>query len=123
MNGDSILLDTNTILYLLAGDETLAEFLNSKKLYISVITELELLSFRNLSAKEIKLINCFINELHVENINDEIKENTIKIRRGTKLKLPDCIITATALALQIPIISADKDLKLVQDLDLIIYEK
>ncbi len=35
MSGNSLLLDTNTFLYLLAGDETLAEFLNGKKLYIS----------------------------------------------------------------------------------------
>jgi predicted nucleic acid-binding protein len=47
MSGNSLLLDTNTVLYLLAGDETLAEFLNGKKLYISIITELELLSYKH----------------------------------------------------------------------------
>lgn len=43
MNGNKLFLDTNVILYLLGGDETLAIFLDKKQLYISVITELELL--------------------------------------------------------------------------------
>ena len=36
MNGNSLLLDTNAILYILSGDETLASFLNGKDLFISV---------------------------------------------------------------------------------------
>ena len=123
MNGNSLLLDTNTILYLLAGDETLAEFLNGKKLYISIISELELLAFKDITSKDTTILKAFIDELEVENINDEIKRITIEIRKSTKLKLPDCIIAATAIALGIPLFSADKALKTVRDLDLIIYEK
>ena len=123
MNGNSLLLDTNTVLYLLAGDATLAEFLNGKKLYISVITELELLAFKNLTPKDTIILKAFIDELQVENINDEIKNITIEIRRSTKLKLPDCIIAATSMALGMPLFSADQTLKTVRNLDLIIYEK
>lgn len=39
MNGNTLFLDTNIILYLLDGDQTLAELLNDRQLYISVITE------------------------------------------------------------------------------------
>ena len=35
MSGRKLFLDTNIILYLLNGDETLAELLNKKQLYIS----------------------------------------------------------------------------------------
>ena len=49
MNGNKLFLDTNIILYLLNGDETLAELLNQKQLYISVITELELLAYKNIT--------------------------------------------------------------------------
>ena len=123
MNGNSILLDTNTVLYLLAGDETLAEFLNGKKLLISVITELELLSYKHLTAKDSKILSSFISELQIENITQDIKLNTIEIRKTTNLKLPDCIIVATSISLNIPLISADKGLKSAKELDLIIYEK
>jgi predicted nucleic acid-binding protein len=97
MSGNSLLLDTNTVLYLLAGDETLANFLNGKFLFISVISELELLSFKKLTQKEATTIKTFLSELKIENISEEIKTHTIKIRKSTNLKLPDAIIAATSI--------------------------
>ena len=123
MNGPDLLLDTNTILYFLSGDETLSEFITGRKLFISIITELELLSYQKLTTKELKILTAFLSELQIENINEEIKQTTIQIRRVTKLKLPDCIIAATAIALRLPLLSADKQLATVKDLDLILFEK
>ena len=123
MNGNNILLDTNTVLYFLSGDQTVADFIQEKKLFISIITELELLSYKNLTTKEIKVITTFLKEIHIENISQKIKEESIKIRRSSTLKLPDCIIAATSISLQIPIFSADKDLKNIEGLDFIFYEK
>jgi len=45
MSGNKLFLDTNIILYLLAGDTTLADLLDEKQLYVSVISEMELLSY------------------------------------------------------------------------------
>lgn len=56
MNENKFLLDTNIILYLLNGDETLAKLLNEKQLYITVITELELFAFKGITAKEEKIV-------------------------------------------------------------------
>lgn len=123
MNGNNILLDTNTVLYFLNGDQTVADFIQEKKLFISIITELELLSYKNLTTKEIKVITAFLEEIHIENISQKIKEESIKIRRSSNLKLPDCIIAATSISLQIPIFSADKELRNVEGLDFIFYEK
>lgn len=58
MNGDKFIIDTNTVLYLLNGDETLADFLFEKQLYISVISELELLSYKKLALKNKSKLNC-----------------------------------------------------------------
>ena len=52
MIGNKIFVDTNIILYLLNGDETIADLLDGKQIYISFITELELLSFKNLNDTE-----------------------------------------------------------------------
>ena len=84
---------------------------------------MELLSYKNLTTKEIKVITTFLKEIHIENISQKIKEESIKIRRSSNLKLPDCIIAATSISLQIPIFSADKDLKIIEGLDFIFYEK
>ncbi|MFK7833276.1 MAG: hypothetical protein AB8B52_08370 [Winogradskyella sp.] len=45
-------MDTNILLYLLNGAETLAELLNEKQLFISVITELELLGFQGITQNQ-----------------------------------------------------------------------
>jgi hypothetical protein len=42
MNGNNILLDTNIVLYLLGGEETLVPLLEDKNLFLSFITQLEL---------------------------------------------------------------------------------
>lgn len=123
MNGNKLLLDTNTVLYVLGGDETLASFLNGKELYVSVISELELLSYKKITQKEAKAITSFLSELKIENISEEIKKNTIDIRKSTNLKLPDCIIAATSITLHIPLITSDKQLSSVPGLDIVLYEK
>jgi hypothetical protein len=42
MSGISILSDTNPLIYLLDGNTEVADFLDGKQVWISVITELEL---------------------------------------------------------------------------------
>lgn len=116
-------MDTNAVLYVLGGDETLASFLNGKELYISIITELELLSFKKITAKETKAIIAFLSELRIENISDEIKNATVSVRKSSYLKLPDCIIAATSMSLNIPLVTSDKQLSTVTGLDIILYEK
>ncbi|MGB5024099.1 MAG: hypothetical protein WBO44_02060 [Saprospiraceae bacterium] len=49
MNGDNIQIDTNIAFYLLSGDRVVAEILDSKNVYISFITELELLGFHGIT--------------------------------------------------------------------------
>ena len=123
MNGNKLLLDTNTVLYVLGGDETLAQFLHGKELHLSIISELELLSFKKITQKEVKAISAFLSELVIENINDDIKRTTIEIRKSTNLKLPDCIIAATSKSMNMSLVTADKQLSSVPGLDVVLYEK
>lgn len=122
MNGSKLFLDTNIILYLLNGDETLAEFLNGKQFYISVITELELLAYKGITEQEEKVILDFISQCKIINITSVVKQETIRIRKAYNTKLPDSIIIATALYLDLPLITADIDFKQVNELILIHYE-
>lgn len=122
MNGTKLLLDSNIILYLLNGDKTLADFLNEKELFISIITEMELLSFSEISSKQQKQIQNFIDECKVVNVESEIKSVTIQLRKKFKTKLPDSIIAATSLYLNIPLITADNGFKKFGDIQLIHYE-
>lgn len=122
MSGNKLFLDTNVILYLLNGDDTLATFLNNKELYISVITELELLGYSGISKKEEKVIREFLDNCKIISINNHIKEATIQIRKNYKTKLPDSIIAASCLYMGFPFITADEEFKKISELTLILYE-
>lgn len=87
------------------------------------ITQLELLSFKNLSSKQEQLINELISECVVIDLNNEIKQLTIEYRKRYKLKLPDCLVAATAQYMDLPLITADADFKKVEELNLIYYER
>ena len=122
MNGDKLLLDTNIVLSLLGGDTTLSDFLFKKELYISIITELELLSYKQITVKEQKAIKQFIKELFIIDINDAIKTKAITLRKTSNIKLPDAIIAASSLWLNIPLVTADKQLSKVKGVKIIYYQ-
>lgn len=123
MNGNSLLLDTNIILYFLNGERTLIPILNEKNLFVSFITQLELLSYKEISKTDIKNINDFLSQCSIIDINTHIKEYTINIKKKYSLKLPDSIILATGIYLKLPIVSADAQFKLVEESNLIYYQK
>ena len=119
MNGSKLFLDTNIILYLLNGDKTLAELLNKKQLYISVITELELLAYKGITTSEEEIINDFISQCKTISLNNAVKQETVRVRKAYNTKLPESIIIATALYLDLPLITSDIEFKKVNELTLI----
>lgn len=121
MNGNSLLADTNIVIYLLSGDKTIADLLDKKRVYISFITEIELLTFQKLSASEKQIVKKFISDCIIVGMNDEIKLNAISIRTNSQLKIPDAIIAATSLYLKIPLVTADEQFKKLSNLELIYY--
>ena len=123
MSGPSLVVDTNIILYLLNGDQTLSELLEEKLVYVSFITELELLSYSDLKKKEREKIQDFLNSIIVIDINPAIKANVISIRSDYRIKLPDSIIAATAQYLQLPLFTADKQLGQIKSLSVALYER
>lgn len=123
MSGNNLLLDTNIILYYLDGDDTLEPLLVDNNLYVSVISEMELLEYPSFDKQELSAVQNFLAFCIVEGISDKIKKQAIYLRREIRLKLPDAIIMATSLAMDIPIISADNDFKKVDTGHLIFYEK
>lgn len=116
MNGIDYLADTNCFIYLLNENALLAPFAESRWAY-SFITEMELLSKKDLTAKEDKTIRAMLGACFRFGHNQSVTEATISIRRKYSLKLPDAIIAATAISLQIPLLTADKRFTLVKEID------
>ncbi|MFT7233797.1 MAG: putative nucleic acid-binding protein [Cyclobacteriaceae bacterium] len=123
MNGNSVLLDTNIVLYLLSGDKVLSDLLFNKKLYISFVTQLELLSYPDLEKEEKFAIQKFLKDCIIVDIKNSIKEEVIGIRSSIKIKLPDSVILGTSAYLGIPVITSDKGLNKADTVDVIYYQK
>jgi predicted nucleic acid-binding protein len=87
MSGNSIFSDTNILLYLLNGDETISILLKDRNIVISFISEMELLSFKNLSAKEEKIIQELISNCTVVSIDEEIKTRAIQIKKNVQFEI------------------------------------
>lgn len=125
MNGIDLqaFCDTNVAIYLLSGDEHLAELLQGMDTKLSFITELELLSKPNNTPEETSKTKSFINQCTVVDISPAIKKKVIEIRLKMKIKLPDAIIAASAITLDLPIITADKQFEKIAGLSSIIVNR
>ena len=122
MSGNSFLLDTNVVLYFLGGDQTLLTVFDQKSLYLSTITELELLSYPHISDREERGILNFLSNVTVVDLNEQIKAKTIELRREYRMKLPDAIIAGTAFYLDLPLFTAERDFERISELNLVLYE-
>lgn len=123
MNGNRYLIDTNIAIYLLGGDQKVAEILDQSQVFVSFISELELLSFEQEDNSDTAILREFLNDVMIIDINKKIKDYTIEIRKERKLKLPDAIIAGTAKFLNIPLMTADDQFRNVEDPPIIYYEK
>jgi predicted nucleic acid-binding protein len=108
-------LDTNAVIALAAGDNAVASVLENKlkaaDLFISVISEIELFSKPKMAADEEENLRAFLSERTIIiDLTDDVKNETIALRRSVKLKLPDCIVAATAVILDSVLLTADKEL-------------
>ena len=122
MNGVSIVCDTNPLIYLLDGNKQVAELLDQQQVWVSVISELELFGKRGLSDAEIAEINLLLDSCFIAELSPQIKKIVKELIQKFNIKLPDAIIAATALYLDLPLLTADKEFNKVPNLKLILLE-
>lgn len=111
MTTDRFLVDTN--IFILLFNHRLAEPLPPGELACSVITEMELLSFPSMTRPEEESIREMLAGLKVYGIDKEVKEEAIRLRRASRLKLPDAIIVATAICHHAILLTNDAELRKV----------
>jgi predicted nucleic acid-binding protein len=112
MSGKAV-LDSNTIIDVFNGLISLESFkqaLSDTERIISVITEIELLSFPRITEEQETRIKPFLAELEIVPLTEEVKRKTIEFRRRANTKLPDSIIAATSIVSNAVLITRDKKL-------------
>ena len=102
-------IDSNAVIDYLSGEipQNGMAFLNTvinDTPVISVMTEIEILGFNNPPEIEY-LLNQFIDDSLVVNLDDAVIKTTIEIRKKHKVKTPDAIIAATAMVLDYTLIT------------------
>ena len=110
----SVVLDTNTVMYFLGGK--LAQPLPDDDYTVSVITQIELLSYPLLSPDDEQHVLEFLTTVTVIDLSAEIRDAAIRLRRNHRLKLPDSIIAGTAVSLGVVLLTNDRRLARTPDL-------
>jgi predicted nucleic acid-binding protein len=118
MNGIKILADTNILIMHLAGNEQCERILNGALFYISSITYAELLA-GSLTPDEKIVLTDYLSEVHVVHTNNFICETAATIRIANRIKLPDALIAATSLFLDIPLLTFDADFEKINNINII----
>jgi predicted nucleic acid-binding protein len=111
---ENLVLDTNAAIKLL-DDEEKSRFLdeafpNNEKV-VSLITQIELLGYPDITEEADELIRSFLDDIVIILPDIEIIETAIQIRRKRPtLKLPDAVIAASAIALDAVLVTNDNDI-------------
>lgn len=120
MSGSKILLDTNAFIYFFEGRVNITNLVvSTPEIYFSAISEIELLSADGLTQGEIDSIKDFLSLCKRVELTPAIIEQTISIRRQYRFKVPDAVIAASAIVLEIPLVSADAHFRDIAEIDLI----
>ena len=120
MSGDRIVVDTSLIINLFNGVNEVQELITGRDLFVSIISEIEVLSFPNITPKDLGLLKDFLSHCYIVDIEPAIKDITISIRSKLKIKLPDAVIAATSIYYDLPLFTMDKGFKRIPDLQAVI---
>ncbi|HMN26612.1 MAG TPA: type II toxin-antitoxin system VapC family toxin [Caldilineaceae bacterium] len=120
MTGTNLFLDTNAFIYFFEGRPKMGTLVSRTPiLYFSPVTQIELLSARHLAESELRQIQSFLMLCQSVNLDHQIVDQAILLRRTYSLKTPDAIVAGSAMMLGVPLVSADQSLQRVHGLSLI----
>jgi len=120
--GQGFLVDTNTVIDYIGEKlpENSLEFIDDLEINLSVVSRIELLVWRNVSDRQLQVIQDFIDASTVFGLDEEVILESIKIRKNYRLKLPDAIVAATAIVKKSTLLTRNiKDFERVANLNCI----
>lgn len=115
MSGIKYLLDTNFILDMLKTGQNSYDLIQehqieSSQCAYSSVTRMELLGYPGITQEEELLINQKLSILMHLPISTDVEDVAIRLRRTSKIRLPDAIIAAHALVHGLELLTFDKQL-------------
>jgi predicted nucleic acid-binding protein len=107
------LFDSNILIYHLNGQlnaratQLLGDGISGDGAY-SIISKIELLGFNQSREQEVQA-RSLLSRLQEIELSSAIAEETIQLRKSRKIKLPDAVIAASALVLNLTIVTRNID--------------
>ena len=117
-----ILADTNVIIYTIKGLKAIEPYVTAYNFAVSEISIIELLGVKDIDSFTLKKRKDFLDDCHVYNYNSYIRSLTITLKQKYVLKISDALIAATAIHYDSPFLTADKDFKKIEELEVIIID-
>lgn len=116
-----MLLDSNVIIYFSnAKKDSVFKALQSKELYASVISKVEVLGFHNLTNLDKLDLQKILTRIHLLEISDDVIDKAVSLRQIKNISLGDSIIAATAIVHKQILVTANiKDFKWIKELEII----
>ncbi|MEQ8189377.1 MAG: type II toxin-antitoxin system VapC family toxin [Candidatus Eremiobacterota bacterium] len=108
------LIDTNILIYYFNNSipdkiKPVIKEIFQKHFNISIITRMEFLGFRGHTEESFEKARLFLSYSHIINLEDDIVEMVINLRRSKKMKLPDTIIASTAIKKDLILVTRNVD--------------
>lgn len=112
-----LLLDTNVVIYALQGRPHIMNLVEKEKIYLSFVSEIELLSWPKLGSQDQILISNFIRKSEVVEYSSRLKEIVIDFRKQYNLKLSDAFVAASAFQFETLLVSADSVFNRIREIE------
>jgi predicted nucleic acid-binding protein len=111
---NTFILDTNTVLYLIKGDEKALQLIDQKPVGINFLVEIALLGWKFMTDALLQVVTDFIKDVQYFDYSHRVKQRTIFLRQQCNFKLADAFIAV--LEFDLTLLSADKTFSQVKDL-------
>jgi len=120
----NVLLDTNVLVYHVAGDPAATRFLDEtiarRSFCLSTLTVIEFLGWHGHTDDEFVKCKELIELATIFPISKEVADKAIELRRAKRIKLADAVIASTALINNLKLVTGNvRDFRGIRDLQII----
>lgn len=120
----SLLLDTNVLMYHVAGQPAATKFLEEtiagRSFCLSILSVIEFLGWHGHTDEEFAECKGLIGLATILPVSNEVADKAIELRRSKRIKLADAVIASTALVNNLKLVTGNvRDFRGIRDLQII----